>query len=173
MKPFHLYPEEYGERDDQLEVPAVLEGVRGDRTRLYFRLPAAERHNVTSSSDPFVLAVIFHALRAGADLVVHGPVSPSLLRWLEEFQAAWCRWRPDRYQPVSVTADVEREEARERVSRTVMTFSGGLDSCCTAWRQTKGNLVRRKRGLEAAVMVQGFDIPLEQMTPCSSSRDLR
>ena len=140
----------------------MLEGVRGKPTRLYFRLPLEQRQNLTLAADPFLLAIAFHVMGAGADLEVHGAVSPSLLRGLEEFQAAWCRWRPDRYRPFSVRAEVEREEAREASGRTVMTFSGGLDSSCTAWRHTRGDLGRRKRRLEAAVMAHGFDIPLDQ-----------
>ena len=141
---------------------AVLEGVRGKRTPLTFRLPVEEREHLTSAADPFVLASAFHLMEAGTDLEVHGAVSPSLLRGLEEVQAAWQRWKPGRYRPFSVQADLEREEAREPSGQTVMTFSGGLDSCCTAWRHTRGDLGRRKRKIEAAVMVHGFDIPLEQ-----------
>jgi len=158
----HLWPEEHARWDTRIEVPAVLEGVRGEPTRLYFRLPVEERTNLTLSADPFVLAVAFHLMGSGVDLEVHGAVSPSLLRGLEEFQAAWCRWRPDRYRPFSVRVEVEREEARAAPARTVMAFSGGLDSCCTAWRHTRGELRRRRRKLEAAVMVHGFDIPLDQ-----------
>lgn len=158
----HLWPEEHRHRDSEIEVPAVLEGVRGEPMRLYFRLPAEERASLTLSADPFLLAIVFHAMASGADLEVHGAVSPSLLRGLEEFQAAWSRWRPELYRPFSVKADVEREETRAEDGRTVMTFSGGLDSCCTAWRHTTGDLGRRKRRLEAAVMVHGFDIPLDQ-----------
>jgi hypothetical protein len=158
----HLWPEEHRRRDDQIEVPAVLERVRGKPVRLYFRVPMEEQANLTPAVDPFVLLTAFHVLGAGADLEVHGAVSPSLLRGLEEFQAAWCRWRPDRYRPFSVKAEVEREEAREASGRAVMTFSGGLDSCCTAWRHTRGSLGRRKRRVKAAVMVHGFDIPLDQ-----------
>jgi hypothetical protein len=158
----HLWPEAPGRHDDLLEVPAVLEGVRGKPRRLWFRLPADQRQNITPAADPFVLATAFHAMGAGADLEVHGTVSPSLLAGLEENQVVWCRWRPDRYRRFGVKAEVEREEPRDASRRTVMTFSGGLDSCCTAWRHTRGDPGRRKRRLDAAVMAHGFDIPLDQ-----------
>jgi hypothetical protein len=158
----HLWPEEHGRLDDQLEVAAVLEGLRGKRTRIYFRLPSEESPNLASSADPFVIASAFHVLRAGADLEVHGTVSPSLLAGLEEFQAVWSRWRPERYRPFAVTADAEREQARAVEGRAVMVFSGGLDSCCTAWRHTRPEFGRRKLNLRAAVMLHGFDIPLDQ-----------
>jgi hypothetical protein len=158
----HLWPEEPSLRGDWIEVSAVLEGTRGGSRRIFFRLPAEERPNLTRSADPFLIATTFHVMRAHADLEVHGTVSPSLLAGLEEFQLAWSRWRPDRYRPVSFKAEIEREQEREASGRTVMTFSGGLDSCCTAWRHTRGDSGRRKRRLETAVMVHGFDIPLEQ-----------
>ncbi|HEX6210248.1 MAG TPA: hypothetical protein VF136_05700, partial [Methylomirabilota bacterium] len=44
----------------------------------------------------------------------------------------------------------------------LMAFSGGLDSCFTAWRQTRGECGRARRQVRAAVMVHGFDIPLTQ-----------
>lgn len=158
----HLWPEEPDQRDSELEVSAVLEGVRGKKTRLFFRLPLEERASLSPSANPFLLAVVFHVMAADADLEVHGAVSPSLLRGLEEFQAAWSRWRPERYRPFSVKAEVEREETCPEDERTVMTFSGGLDSCCTAWRHTNGQLGSRKRRIDAAVMVHGFDIALDQ-----------
>jgi len=136
---FRLWPERPDRRGDRVEVPAVLDGVRGTSVRLCFRLPAEEWPNLTAAADPFVLATSFHLIGAGADLEVHGVVSPSLLRGLEEFQAAWCRWLPERYRPFSVKADSEREETRQASERTVMTFSGGLDAGCTAWRHTRGD----------------------------------
>jgi hypothetical protein len=159
---FHLWPEEPDQRDTRIEVSAVLEEVRGKQKQLFFRLPIEESPNLTPAADPFVLAIAFHVMAADADLEVHGGVSPSLLRGLEEFQAAWCRWRPERYSPFAVKAEVEREEARATEDRALMTFSGGLDSCCTVWRHTTGDLGRRKQRLGAAVMVHGFDIPLDQ-----------
>jgi hypothetical protein len=158
----HLWPESPRSQGDEIEVPAVLEGVRGRTRRLFFRVPSEERSNLASVADMFVLATAFHVMRAGADLEVHGAVSPSLLGNLEEFQLAWSGWRPDRYRPFSVTAGTEREEASQERGGTIMAFSGGLDSCCTAWRHTRGNLGRRKRRPGAAVMVHGFDIPLQQ-----------
>ena len=43
------------------------------------------------------------------DLHVHAGVSPSLLRNLEEFQAAWACWRPGHYARIGISADAERE----------------------------------------------------------------
>lgn len=158
----HLWPEGNSRRDDKIEAAAVLEGVRGKRTRLFFRLPVEEGSSLTEAADPFVLAISFHVMRAGADLEVHGAVSPSLLLGLDEFQTAWSRWRPDRYRRFSVSAEIEREQAREEYGRTAMMFSGGVDSCYTAWRHTRGDLESRKRRIDAAVLAHGFDIPLDQ-----------
>lgn len=162
MRKIHLWPEEPGPHEDQIEVAAVLERTRGTPVRLFFRLPIEHRPSLTPAADPFVVATVFHVLSSGADLEVHGTVSPSLLRGLEDFQAVWCRWLPDRYRPFDVVAEAEREEPREKDARAVMVFSGGLDSCCTAWRHTRGNLGRRTRQLEAAMMAHGFDIPVDQ-----------
>ena len=43
----HLWPEEHDQRDTRIEVPAVLEGVGGKKTRLFFRLPVEERASLS------------------------------------------------------------------------------------------------------------------------------
>ncbi|WP_375515647.1 hypothetical protein [uncultured Nostoc sp.] len=47
-----------------------------------------------------------------------------------------------------------------RPKRAISAFSGGLDSCFTAFRHSRGKCGRSQRPLEAGLMVHGFDIPL-------------
>jgi hypothetical protein len=109
-----------------------------------------------------VIATIFLSMSQGGEVRVHGQVSPYLLKNLEEFQAIWSSWRPQQYKIVSITAETEREEpaAREE-ERAISTFSGGVDSCFSAFRHYTGQCGRQKRNLQAGLMVQGFDIPLQ------------
>ena len=158
----HLWPEAPIRRDGVLEIRARLEGGRPQPFDLVFGLPPEEEAGVTRSADPFVVAATFTTLRSGRDLEVHGPVSPTLLRGLESFQAAWSRWRPDRYRPFEVHADEDRESVPHPAASSVLTFSGGLYSCYTAWRHTQGGAGRGACALDAAVMVHGFDIPLDR-----------
>ncbi len=100
-------------------------------------------------------------MQTSADLLVRGPVSPSLLRNLEEYQAIWHAWLPDRYQPVEIRAEIEQEASRAPASVAIMAFSGGLDSSFTAWRHRTGHAGRQKEDLQAGVILHGFDIPIK------------
>jgi len=159
----HLWPENIVETDGQIIVGAVVENQNQQRTNLWYRLGAEQRGLLTKTSDPFVVGMVFNAMRKSTDLFVHGQVSASLLRNLEEFQAVWNCWLPERYTEIEINADVEQQQPRaNRSENAVMAFSGGIDSCFTAWRHYNGSCGRLRRNLKAAVMIHGFDIPLEE-----------
>jgi len=131
--------------------------------RLWYRIPAEFKDWVTDRADPFVLGFLFPAMQTGRPVLVRGTVSPSLLRNLEEFMAVWQAWRPDRYRQVEIIPDQEEEAAEKRGRRdAVMPFSGGVDSCFTAWRHRKALAGRRSTNLTAGVFIHGFDIPLRR-----------
>jgi len=157
----HLWPEEWTRRGGEIDLSAVLEGEGGGRFRLWYRVPADLEPALTRSCDPFVLGGLFAAMRSGGKMLVHGEVSPSLLRNLDEFQSAWVLWRPGTYRKVEITAGDEREGEPPRTGAAVMGFSGGVDSSFTAWRHRRGLAGRQGLDLAAGVMVHGFDIPLE------------
>jgi len=129
--------------------------------RLWYRIPAEYKDGLTDRADPFVIGFLFPAMQTGRPVLVRGTVSPSLLRNLEEFMAVWQAWRPDRYRQVEIIPDQE-EEAVEGPGNgeAVMPFSGGVDSCFTAWRHRKALAGRRSTNLTAGVFIHGFDIPL-------------
>jgi len=64
-------------------------------------------------------------MRTSADMVIHGEISPSLLRNLEEFQDAWHCWLPEQYRKINITADVEKESSKHTIPLAIMAFSGG------------------------------------------------
>jgi hypothetical protein len=162
IEKLQLWQEGITETDGLATVGVTLEQPKAGRTRLWYRLPEEHSAALTKSCDPFVVATIFKAMRGRQDVVVHGQVSPSLLRNLEEFQAVWACWRPEKYAQVEITADAESEQARAHNSDlAICAFSGGVDSAFTAWRHRMGE-GRWKRNLQAGVMVQGFDIGLEE-----------
>jgi hypothetical protein len=101
-------------------------------------------------------------MRTHASLIVHGSVSPSLLRNLEEFQAAWECCLPERYNRVEIIPDQEQECPKPDTSQAITVFSGGIDSCFTAWRHHTGQAGHLKRNLRAGLFLHGFDIPLRQ-----------
>lgn len=160
----HLWKEETVEAQGLITVSVTIEHPDRTRNRLWYRLPSEYRDRLTLSCDPFVVAYILPAMNQSTNLLVHGEVSPSLLRNLAEFQTAWSCWRPGFYQPIEITAEVEREAENSQGELAVCTFSGGVDSCFTAFRHRMGRCGRTRRHLQAGVMVHGFDIPLEQQS---------
>ncbi len=158
----HMWPQAPQQADNTVKLSATIESEEGSQKELWFRVPSEHVPSVTELADPFVTAMLFPAMRNATDLRVHGSVSRSLLRNLDEFQAAWKCWRPDRYHAINVIADEEVTEDVEALDKAVAAFSGGLDSCFTAWRHTKGDCGRLERNLKAALMVHGFDIALHE-----------
>jgi hypothetical protein len=114
------------------------------------------------TSDFAVVASLFYAMRHGHDLLVHGSVSSTLLSNLEEFQRAWLCWCPDQYRPVEIVANqAAPERASQGGNRAVCVFSGGVDGSFTLARHASGAAGHRTRSLQAALLIQGFDIPLQ------------
>ncbi|MFO0752909.1 MAG: hypothetical protein U0411_06245 [Thermodesulfovibrionales bacterium] len=158
----HLWPEEPVRSGGAVTAGVVVEGPQHDRVRIWYRVPERYGGLITASGDPYVLVMLFTAMRIPTDLHMHGEVSPSLLRNLDEFQAAWACWRPERYVKVEITADAEREHPCAGGPGSAVTlFSGGVDSSFTAYRYRNGLCGRQNLDLEAGLMIHGFDIPLE------------
>lgn len=162
MATLEIWPEARVENAESVTVSATLERPGGaGRLLLWYRIPSSFRAALSANMDPLVRAVVFTAMRTASRLVVHGAASPSLLRNLEEFQTAWVAWKPALYHRVEITAEAEQEPEPAGNESAVMGFSGGADSAFTAWRHRVGAMGRAQCNLRAAVMVHGFDIPLD------------
>jgi hypothetical protein len=137
---------------------ARLAGADGGPRALWFAVPRAHADAVTRRADPFVLAALWRAMRAGRALHVRGaPASPSLLRNLDELQRAWAEWRPGRVRPVALSADAEEESPPPATA--IAAFSGGVDSCYTVLcHAVAPDPAARPRRLGAALLIHGFDI---------------
>ncbi|MCG8365248.1 MAG: hypothetical protein MJA27_18200 [Pseudanabaenales cyanobacterium] len=171
----HLWREEAVKVGGTVTTNLTIEGYDQSRTNLWYRVPAEYAAQITSSMDPFVIATLFLAMKRGANLHVNGEVSPSLLHNLEEFQAIWSCWKPEVYKKIKITAELEREQPKaEDSAGDIVAFSGGVDSCFTAFRHTAQKCGRLNRQIKAAVMFHGFDIPLERQDvfdwSCESSK---
>lgn len=119
---------------------------------------------LTQRADPFVIATAVYALRRFRKLHVHGTVSDGLFVNLAEFQAAFAAFHDlPASQPIAYSAkDIALAPGSSRRSSGITAFSGGVDSCFSVYRHTKLSELAPKRDLGAALMMHGFDIPLEQ-----------
>jgi len=145
---------------DYVEVAATYTSSAG-RYRLWYRVDEKHREALAVNADPFVIGLLPLAMNIGEPLHVAGPVSPSLLENLESFQEAWSAWKPRSYQQVKIDAEVLAEPELPEREEAISGFSGGVDSAFTVYRHAKGVTTRYPKPLKAAVMVHGFDIPLD------------
>ncbi|MBW4648298.1 MAG: hypothetical protein KME06_06310 [Kastovskya adunca ATA6-11-RM4] len=157
----HIWQEASVEANGSVTVSAKIE-LPKKSLRLWYSIPVEFSTLLTDSCDPFLVAMMLPAMRHSAPLIVHGKVSPSLLQNLVEFQAAWACWRPNEYYPIEISAEVEEEIPIIASEVAVAAFSGGVDSCFTAFRHRENRCGRQARNLQAGLMVHGFDIPLEE-----------
>lgn len=148
MGGIHIWPETPRGEEGRRIVSVTVEGY-GERQRLWCAVGEEHAEFLGDGCDGWAIAMVFPAMARGAELVVHGAVSPSLLANLEEFQECWSGWRPELYRRVGIRAEGAWEGARGEGGITA--FSGGVDSCAT---------VRRHGEVKTALMVHGFDIPL-------------
>jgi hypothetical protein len=153
---------EWVEAEGHITVAATMARPDGSECELWYRVPADLKPALTHHADPFVVGVLFDVMHTGGRLLVHGDVSPSLLCNLEELNGAWNKWRPELYQKVEIVADRECEAAPAETTAAVSTFSGGVDSCFTAWRHHAQLAGHQQCDLQAGLVVHGFDIPLNQ-----------
>ena len=164
MKTTHIRIEEPIERDSSVELAATLES--GDlKERLWYSFPGELAGKLCSNADPFLIGTIFRAMELGHPVKIYGTISPSLLVSLHEFQLAWSSWQPEKWHPVEIEADEEREsEAAESPGGSIAAFTGGVDSSYSVLNHTRPRSAYGKRKIEAALFVHGFDIPLEDTT---------
>lgn len=157
----NIYPLEPKQVDGQIELSAEIELPDGHRDRLWYRVPEELSDHVTISADHFLVAAMFVAMRAKANVRVHGTVSPMLIRNLMEFQAYWYALVPRKYTRVEIHAEIEKETDNDpEQDKSICAFSGGLDSSFTMYRHASGICGRLKRNIGAGLFVHGFDIPL-------------
>lgn len=158
----HIWPEEPVIEEGTITISAAIELAGDDRRRLWYRLSEEMADRLAPNCDPFVIGTIFLLMEQGHDVIVHGEVSPSLLRNMQEFQEAWSCWRKEKYKQVEITADKEREPQGAPRDSAVAAFTGGVDSTFTMYRHKTGKCGRLKRNIAAGLLVHGFDIPLVQ-----------
>jgi hypothetical protein len=157
----HIWPIEPFQQEDNLIVSAMIEYDNGKPLQLWFKVPVQHKNELTKMSDPFVIASIFYGMKNSSTMIVHGQVSPSLLQNLEEFQAIWVNWDPIKYKKIEIKAMTEKEpEDSVESDKAIMAFSGGLDSCFTAFQHKKDFAGRLRRNITTGIIIHGFDIPL-------------
>lgn len=110
--------------------------------------------------DGHVLLVLLHAMVQKKTLRVHGPLSRTMVRNLEELQLIWQRWRPDRYHHIDILPDSIIDCARGP-ERALAAFSGGVDGTFTALRHARELPEQFRYPLTDVLLVHGFDVSID------------
>lgn len=169
MKVIHVWPEQSVCREGHIELTAVLELPNGNKESLWYRVPEEYGPILCEGADPFVVALAPRLAKEGEPVRVHGQVSPSLLQNLGEFQAAWAGFIPG-LSRVEIRAETEQElSLPSDRDGAIVAFSGGVDSCFSAFRHARGAALYFPRQIKAGLMVHGFDIPLSEPEMFSSA----
>jgi hypothetical protein len=153
-------------RANTVTYPVQLVCPAGTTWDLWFSAPKEQQPlmgNILNASVIGVLQPLMclnHQLGGGLTLHCHGAVSPSLAWQLNQFQAMWANWGP--YRPVTFSASEWREPALAHPEAgAILAFSGGADSCFTAWELTRTNhMIKPVVNLDHGLFVHGFDIAL-------------
>jgi hypothetical protein len=158
----HIWPEKQERVLDCVSCSATLEFPGGLREKLWYKIPLEWQNSLTEKADPYLIATIFSGMANKTAIYVHGEVSETLLENLEEFQAVWQCWKPEQYKMVSLFADHEIKSRHPSTDNAIISFSGGVDSCFSAYRHANKLCGRQNKKIKAGVMVHGFDIPLSK-----------
>lgn len=110
-----------------------------------------------------LIAMLPIAMHEGLDLQAEFEVDSLLLDGLDHYQDVWHAWRPDIFRrKIAIrTAGEYTRLSTNRPPSAVVAFSSGLDSTFTLTRHAKMEAGRAIRNVQTAVMVHGFDMPLD------------
>ncbi len=109
--------------------------------------------------DGHVFAILLYACSLGKPLKVHGPISRTALRNIDELQLAWGKWKPEIYKKIEIIPDYVDNKIRRQIGgKTIAAFSGGVDATFTALRHTKILPENIRYPLSSVLMVHGFDV---------------
>ncbi len=149
----------------EIELSCRLLELAGSSRRLWFRFPESQAPRLTRRADPFVRAILIYAMGRLRAVHVRGAVSPGLFANLADFQNAFTIFHGlPAAPPVEFSADEAAESAPGGRSDGITAFSGGVDSCFSVYRHSSRSDLAPKRPIRAALMMHGFDIPLDDAT---------
>ena len=146
----------------------VYDDQRRAAEELWFDFPAEHAGALSSSGNPWLIALLPLAAATGEPLHLSAPVDPLLLRNSYELMAIWRAWYPE-MRDAELDAKACEPEGRETAGRTASFFSGGVDSFFTAIRHASGG---RGGRIDDLLTIHGFDIPLDREIEFARHREI-
>jgi hypothetical protein len=161
-KKCHIWPQEPKVEGDSVKVSFVVEPIERNKFEIWYKLPLEHQPLLSTRCDPFVLASMYHLMIHGENVMVHGPVSSSLLDNLEQYMQVWHLWRKGLYKTVSIDCEKELTGSESTSDEAISLLSSGLDACFTVARHAHKRAGRNNKNLTASLLVHGFNITLEK-----------
>ncbi|HKI49149.1 MAG TPA: hypothetical protein VKA69_07460 [Desulfobacteria bacterium] len=164
----YLGPVENCDENDRKRINVDLKRSYGEDLKLWYSVPPEQwRYISCDVMDPFVIGALLKAMEDEATLRVHGPVSASLLNNLEEFQMIFSTWFADKYHPIDIVVESEREDEKCN-DKVILSFSGGVDGAFSALCHVlrKGPIKRKLFDVDAILYIEGFDVNIDYDAQC-------
>lgn len=138
--------------------------------QFYFEINGPDAPTAPPNGNGIMAATLPLAMSRGLDIRCQAAADEDFLARLEECMAAWCRLRPDLFKPIALSCDREIPQHLPQTTSAIMAFSGGLDSAFALYAHNHAMLGRRTLKIPAAVLVHGFDIPLDETSAFAAAR---
>lgn len=138
----------------------------GDLPSLFYEFQTRDHAALPEfdGGDFALIAMLPIAMHGMVDLQTEFEVDSRLLDGLDHYQEVWHSWRPDIFKKkikITTAGEYLRSPSPGLSSSAVVAFSSGLDSTFTLSRHVKKDAGRAIRNVQTAVMIHGFDMPLE------------
>lgn len=131
---------------------------------LFFSYPGEFYHDVPSTADPFLPALLIPAMFAAEPLEIIPPVSSKMLKHQSTIQSVFCSWYPEVFSKVQVIArERVRAPAADRATAprpNATFFSLGVDSMYTMLKYHPKNCSSSERQVSTLIFMKGLELPL-------------
>lgn len=134
----------------------------GQNGQIFYEFEGRDRPMEKPCGNFALVAMLPYAMAHGLDIEISEPVDLDLLEALEENQDAWLRWHPSYFKPIKINASCISAPSLPKDRTAIMAFSGGLDATYALHMNRRGLLGQRSVDVNGAVLIHGFDLPLDK-----------
>ena len=133
------------------------------RIPIWYRVRCDDKHLIANVAETFLLSVLHIGMRSNRPVWIKGvPISRELLGNLQEYQSIWSLWHKRTYSVGTYARMVDSIKLPSyKKQRAIACFSGGVDSTFTLFNHTRSDENNYSKPLSDALLVHGFDIPIE------------
>src|SRR5262249_13651716 len=133
---------------------------------VWFDVPAQYANELSVSGNPWLVSLLPIAAQRGESIAIDLPVDRTLVENTREHLRIWQSWGwPPSAGAIQIDADVRDASlfpVQSPPTRTVVPFSGGVDSFFTVLSHDAGTYPERDYAIDDLLFAWGFDIRLNR-----------